>query len=317
MVICARIETDSDYNLMKYNKGACDMNKEQGNSVEQYYNSVSDLYHEQYEREQIFNTEKEYPANYFRMQLMLNSFINKKIKRVIEVGVGEGTPLSNLARAGIEPWGFDISTEMVDKSKRKMKENNLNDNNIFWGDIQDPTTYVHALKDGQFDGLMAMGVMPHVENDEMVLKNMSSLVKPGGSVFVEFRNSLFSLFSMNRYTADFILNDLLQNVGAEVKSIVKKDIEKRLNMDSPLKREYDFIPSKFHNPFEVLDLFKKLNFINTNLHWYHYHPAMPYLEEATPKCFREEAIKLEHETSSWRGMFLCSAFVVEADKKED
>jgi hypothetical protein len=33
-----------------------------------------------------------------------------------------------------------------------------------------------------------------------------------------------------------------------------------------------------------------------------------------PELFREEAVRLEHETSGWRGLFLCSAFVVEAVK---
>ena len=30
------------------------------------------------------------------------------------------------------------------------------------------------------------------------------------------------------------------------------------------------------------------------------------------KDFRHQGIKYEHENSGWRGMFLCSAFVVEA-----
>jgi hypothetical protein len=42
---------------------------------------------------------------------------------------------------------------------------------------------------------------------------------------------------------------------------------------------------------------------------------MPYLADRMPELFREEAIRLEHESSGWRGLFLCSAFVVEAVKK--
>ena len=46
------------------------------------------------------------------------------------------------------------------------------------------------------------------------------------------------------------------------------------------------------------------------------HPAMPYLNDIDKELFREEALKLEHDTSGWRGLFLCSAFVVEAIKPE-
>ena len=135
---------------------------------------------------------------------------------------------------------------------------------------------------------------------------------------------MFSLFTFNRHTADFILTDLLRDVAHEVKEIVARDLESRLRMDMPPKRErigssdapgYDAILSKFHNPFEVIELFKKHNFGDIKLLWYHYHPAMPYLEEKLPDMFRRESIRLEHEPSNWRGFFLCSAFVVEAVKK--
>ena len=75
---------------------------------------------------------------------------------------------------------------------------------------------------------------------------------------------------------------------------------------------YDSILSKFHNPFEVVELFKELKFQDPKLLWYHYHPSVPYLESKNKKDFRHQGIKYEHENSGWRGMFLCSAFVVEA-----
>ena len=120
---------------------------EEKKSVSNHYDAVAAQYHEQYERERLFDLSSPYPANYFRLQLLLNSFITKNIKRVIEVGVGEGTPLATLGKAGIDVWGFDISTEMVRKSQETMQNNGMDPDHIFWGDIQDPTTYVHALKD--------------------------------------------------------------------------------------------------------------------------------------------------------------------------
>lgn len=293
-------------------------------SVRSHYDAAAKNYHEHYQREKLYQTHENYPANYFRLQLLLNSFLAKGVKRVIEVGVGEGTPLTTLAKAGIDVWGFDISQEMVEASKRIMQNNGMNPDHVFWGDVQDPSTYVQALKDGLFDGVMAMGVMPHVENDDMVINNISTMIRPGGSVFIEFRNKLFSLFTFNRYTADFILNDLLGDVSEEVKAVVAKDLENRVRLDMPPRRDtiagsdapgYDAILSKFHNPFEVVELFKKHDFEDIRLLWYHYHPAMPYLEQQLPEVFRREAIRLEHEPSNWRGYFLCSAFVVEAVKK--
>jgi 2-polyprenyl-3-methyl-5-hydroxy-6-metoxy-1,4-benzoquinol methylase len=295
-------------------------------AVSKHYDAVAADYQKQYESDHLLDLSRPYPANYFRLQLLIDSFTSKGIKRVIEVGVGEGTPLSTLGKSGIEVWGFDISSAMVDASRERMRECGMNPDHIFWGDIQDSTTYAPAFKSGLFDGLMAMGVMPHVADDDLVLDNMAALVRPGGSVFIEFRNSLFSLFTFNRYTADFILNDLLAGVSSTVKTAVAKDLESRLRMDMPPVRTkvdgsdapgYDAILSRFHNPFEVPALFARHGFEQMKLLWYHYHPAMPYLEASMPALFREEAIGLERESSGWRGLFLCSAFVVEAVKGPD
>lgn len=297
---------------------------EDNNSVIEHYDESSSTYHEFYDKEKLFDVSAPYPANYFRLQLLLNSFKSKKIQNVIEVGVGEGTPLTTLGKAGMDVWGFDISKEMVKKSKENMEKNNMNKEQIFCGDIQNPTTYTQVLHDMKFDGLIAMGVMPHVNNDDEVLKNMASLVKSKGHVFIEFRNKLFSLFTCNRNTVDFILNDLLIGVDDKVKSLVRKDLESRLRVDVPPIRKkianssapgYDAILSKFHNPFEIIEKFKKFGFRNINILWYHFHPAMPYLEKNIPEIFRKESINLEHDPTDWRGYFLCSAFVIEAIKE--
>ena len=163
--------------------------------IRQHYDASAENYHLQYERNLISDVSRDYPANYFRLQLLLNSFLRNNVRRVIEVGVGEGTPLITLSKAGIDVAGFDISESMVAKSKENFKINNLDESKILWGDIQDPITYSPLLSDGQFDALLAMGVTPHVRNDEFVIQNMRDMVKPGGRVFIEFRNKLFSFFT--------------------------------------------------------------------------------------------------------------------------
>lgn len=284
-----------------------------------HYDAAAADYHQIYERDRLSDLTAPYPANYFRMQKMLNAFVEADVKRVIEVGVGEGAPLRTLAKAGVDAWGFDISEKMVETARRRAVEVGIDPAQIFWGDVEDPATYVEALRDGKFDGLMAMGVMPHVQNDDFVLENMRTMVKPGGRVFIEFRNKLFSLFTFNRHTYEFIMDDLLAGVDERLREQVAMDLKARLEMDKPTPRTgdpnapgYDEIRSKFHNPFEVLDMFERCGFEEAGLHWYHYHPAPPVLEAADPAIFRTEAMKMEHETSGWRGFFLCSAFVVEA-----
>jgi len=294
------------------------------NPISEHYDKSADTYHLQYQEELLYDLNRDYPANYFRLKQLKESFADKKIKNIVEVGVGEGTPLVEIAKLGIQVSGFDISKEMVRVSRDTLAKNGMDQNRVIEGDIEKPNTYSELLKFGPFDGLLAMGVMPHVMNDKQSLINMTDLLTPGGTIFVEFRNKLFSLFTFNRNTMDFIMDDLLLNVSSTLKDLVRNNLQNRLEMslpkiravheDDPTTPGYDAILSKFHNPFEILNLFSDLGFQDSHLLWYHFHPAMPFLEEHQKMLFREEAFKLEENPSDWRGMFLCSAFVVEARK---
>jgi len=290
--------------------------------VSAYYDAIAQSYHEQYEPELLLSKGR-YPANYFRLQLLLKSFSEKKIKRVLEVGVGEGTPLVTLAKGGMAVWGFDISIGMVEAAKKNFLKNGLDPECIFSADIQEEKTLKPIRHVGPFDAVLALGVMPHVKNDDITLKNIAKFVRPRGSVFIEFRNKLFSLFTFNRSTLEFILDDLLADIDPVLRSNVTKELKSRLRMDLPPMRHkvegtdapgYDVIPSKFHNPLTITDLFARNGFRDCRFLWYHYHPAMPLVEERFPDLFRKEAIKLESNSSDWRGYFMCSAFVVEAVK---
>ena len=68
-------------------------------SVSEHYNASAGNYHRQYQEETLRDLTQEYPANYFRLQLLLQSFTKNNVKTAIEVGVGEGTPLATLASA--------------------------------------------------------------------------------------------------------------------------------------------------------------------------------------------------------------------------
>jgi 2-polyprenyl-3-methyl-5-hydroxy-6-metoxy-1,4-benzoquinol methylase len=291
-------------------------------SVSEYYNFVGDDYFKQYQRSNL-KTSREYPANYFRLQILVRLLAEAGAKSVYEVGVGEGTPLVTMASLGLRVAGCDIAEKMVARARATFEEAGLSPDLIQWGDVEDSTTFSRQLNGGRFDAVVAAGVMPHIRNDEHVLKNMGMIVRPGGKALVEFRNKLFSLFTMNRYTKEFILDDLLRDVSPSLKQVVAEELDRRLATELPKVRAvsgadgegpgYDRILSKFHNPFELMETFARCGFTNVKVHWYHYHAVPPLLEGRAGNELREASLSLEHE-GSWRGMFLCSAGVIEADR---
>jgi 2-polyprenyl-3-methyl-5-hydroxy-6-metoxy-1,4-benzoquinol methylase len=288
--------------------------------VDDHYNAVAAGYHRQYQRENLESWEQ-YPANYFRLQILIQRLSSLRLESVYEVGVGEATPLATMASMGFRVAGCDIAESMVAKAQENFKSRGLDPSVIQWGDIQDSITLANRRGVQAFDAVIAAGVLPHISNDSLALQNMRMLVRDGGRIFVEFRNQLFSLFTFNRYTKEFILDELLRDVPVEIKNEVGQEIDRRVAIDLPPPRiveqggapGYDAILSKFHNPFELTELVASSGFKDVQIHWYHYHPAPPMLEGKIGHAFRKAAIALEHE-GSWRGYFLCSAGVIEAVK---
>jgi SAM-dependent methyltransferase len=285
--------------------------------ISEYYDAVAENYFAQYQPADP-SSWKKYPQNYFRLQLILQRMAVSGCKSVYEVGTGEGTPLAIMAGMGYSVAGCDISQRMVELTRQRLQEMQIDPARVQRGDIEDSLTVVNQLVYGPFDTLIALGVMPHVFNDSLALRNMRMFLRKRGKLFIEFRNKLFSLFTFNRHTKRFILDDLLAGVADDVKAEVEHELDQRLAMDQPPQMteggnevNYNTLPAKFHNPFEVVDLLKDAGFKRVRFHWYHYHPALPMLESKIQKRFWEEAKKLEH-SSSWRGYFLCSAFVAEA-----
>jgi 2-polyprenyl-3-methyl-5-hydroxy-6-metoxy-1,4-benzoquinol methylase len=289
------------------------------NLVAKYYDGISKEYSRQYEVEDLLTKDK-YPQNYFRLKLLMQRLKTLGLNNLYEVGCGEGTPLAVIGKSGISVSGCDISEKMVDITKEHIAEVSLDSNKVQLGDIQNFSTISNQLDAGPFDSVVAFGVMPHVVDDDLVFSNIKKLLDNKGRIFIEFRNKLFSLFTFNRYTKEFILDDLIKNVSNDVKDKVSLELDKRLNLDHPKRRSgptdsgisYDDIRAKYHNPFEVVDFVKKHGFHDINIHWYHYHPAPPMLENNFKKDFWQEASKMEMGNNDWRGYFLCSAFVVEA-----
>ncbi len=280
-----------------------------------FYDSVAADYHQQYQLNNLAEGKK-YPQNYFRLQILIKRVKALGICSIYEVGTGEGTPLAMMAEMGCKVAGCDISPKMVEQTQKRLKRIHVPSNVVQWGNIEEQASIANQTAYGPFDALFALGVMPHVLNDEVAINNMRQFVRPGGRLFIEFRNKLFSLFTFNRYTKEFILNDLLLGVREDVKGQVARDLDNRLEMSQPSLPEgslsYSDIQAKFHNPFEVQDLFKRMGFGATKIHWYHFHPAPPFLEPQMKQQYWLEASRLEYD-ESWRGYFLCSAFVIEVE----
>jgi 2-polyprenyl-3-methyl-5-hydroxy-6-metoxy-1,4-benzoquinol methylase len=286
-----------------------------------FYDSAAEEYYKIYQPDKLLY--RNGLGDYIRLQIALRLIVEFGAKSVFEVGVGDGTPLAAVHKMGLSVAGCDIAPKMVEVSVRRFKELGFEKSPVFLADVEKSLDLASGLSADKHDVVLAMGVMPHVNNDLLALRNMHALLKPGGKLLVEFRNALFSLFTFNRYTHDFIVDDLLKDVTKSVRKKVSESLQGICKMDLPPVRDvapdgsgpgYDLIQAKFHNPFELPELLGGAGFGKMKNHWYHVHAAPPMLSDALGDTLDEESMKLEHGgTDDWRGYFLCSAVLVEVE----
>lgn len=253
-----------------------------------------------------------YPANHFAFRQVLSVLQAEGAQRMVEVGVGQGRAIPIFEAAGIQMYGVDNDPDMVEKSAGVMAQAGMPRERISWGDIEDSVSLSTIRRSGPFDALLAMGVLPHVGHDKVALENMLQLVKPGGTVFVECRNKLFSLVTFNRFTYEFIMDDLLAGVSGAPREAASTFLKTRVDIDTPPKPTGH--AAKYHNPLDIHEVFQQAGFTAIRVRPFHYHASMPRFEKELGASFRAESIALENEPSDWRGLFLCSAFVVEAHR---
>ncbi len=278
-----------------------------------HFGKEASVYHEQYVNP---NEYEKYPADRFRLNIFLSLLQEISPKSVLDVGCGSGQPLLEVLEAGFNAQGLEFSPEMVSHAKKRLEEAGQDPQRVIHGNMEKTSEHVQSL----YDCVTAMGSVYYARDFAQTMKEVSSVVKENGDFIFSLRNKLFSLFSMNQYTIDFLINDMLP--FKELSSECQKEVSQHL-MDKCLTGELREkfktvdacnIHSIFHNPLTIGQEIKAYGLELVDLYYYHYHALPPVFEHSFTQEFREQSAKLE-KAQDWRGMFLCSTFIVHARKK--
>lgn len=282
----------------------------------EYYNQEASEYIKQYQ-----NNYEAYPANLIRINFITDRLKANNVKTVLDAGCGTCGPMIRLLKEGFNVKGFDFSQDMVDKGKEELAKECIDIGMIRQADLEKDL----SLYGEKFDAAIALGVFPHIVDEKLALSNMRSILNPGGRVFIEFRNDLFATYTFNNYSCNFFLNKMIGLDSLGLQEHIHKDIvdffstaafAAQENKQQDGKISYSNILAKFHNPLTIGDdLFKPCGFSVIKTHFYHYHALPPFFQNKYPKLFRELSLNME-KTDDWRGHFMASAFVIEAQRAE-
>lgn len=276
-----------------------------------YYDQEAGHYIDLYRGERM---EREvYPANDIRLELIVARMRELGVRSVLDVGCGSGGPLVRFLGEGFDAVGVDFSEGMVAAARDVLDDAGLDPGRVSWGDVERADT----LSVGPFDALVATGVFPHNLDDAAAYASLRSRLTRDGVAFVEYRNALMALFSLNSYSEPFFWHDLIEadTLPDGLRQATRAYLAEKLDtpvqsVGRPREIEYTNILARFHNPLTLPDEVAAHGFAIERIHWYHFHAAPPALERDHRVEFWERSLALE-DPADWRGMFMASAFVAE------
>jgi ubiquinone/menaquinone biosynthesis C-methylase UbiE len=118
-------------------------------------------------------------------QLLFLSLGNQRLGKVLDIGCGTGGLLDQLQAGSEELWGMDISEEALKYCSLR------GHNRLVLGDA------LHApFPPAYFDVITAIGLIEHLEEDDLFLHEIRRLLKPNG-IFIMLTSSFPYLWSMH------------------------------------------------------------------------------------------------------------------------
>jgi len=287
------------------------MSEESIETVKEYYNQVASEYDRHY-AEDIDG----YPNNRIRREIVVDRLVEAEVDTVLDVGCGDGSVMLSLLEEGLDVVGFDFAENMVSEAKGKLEANDFDPDRVSHGDIRE-----ELPRDEDFDAVIALGVFPHLPNTEGNLEGIRETLADGGVTLIEFRNDLFDVFTLNKYSYEFYANELLAEVDLPTEAATALDqrlrdafnvtpAETEAQGDQDDELSYDDIYAPFSNPFIVEEQFESLGYTDLDMHFYHYHGMLPEFEAEYPEAFHEASLEFE-DPNDWRGYLMASAFVIE------
>jgi ubiquinone/menaquinone biosynthesis C-methylase UbiE len=106
---------------------------------------------------------------------------------ILDIGCGTGHLAGELMQRGYTAWGVDLSEGMVEYARQ-----HYNPDRFRVGDIERI-----PFPDNTFDAVMCLGVMEYLEKDELALREMWRVLKPGGRAVITTPNILCPFFHMD------------------------------------------------------------------------------------------------------------------------
>ncbi len=288
---------------MKYSKDA----------TVSYFDSVADSY-----SEDSYGYDN---PNAYRLEIVKGLFQEIPKGNVLDAGCGAGDLLCYLASQGYGVAGTDISPNMV-----KVTQNQLSSAGVKDAIVETtPLSELSCFANDHFDVVTALGVLPYIPEDEegSSYKEITRVLKPGGTFIAAYQNELFDVLTFNRYTMRFFKNNIFPVISNVAVDLDLEGLERRLeglvtHPDKPTLNDEKAASQRGHvftrpeNPVTLPDKFSEYGLKHIGNYYYNFHALPPLILNEDPSLKGIGRLLEIKYAQHWLGMFMASTFVTVA-----
>ena len=154
-------------------------------------------------------------------KLQHNEKLPLKGINLLDIGCGGGLLSEPMHRLGANVTGIDASKKNIEIAKIHAKKNNLNINYI--------CTSPEKIEKKNFDVILNMEIVEHVDNVDLFLESSSNLLKKNGLMFVATINKTLKSYLFAIIGAEYILRWLPIGTHEWEKFIKPEDLKETLS----------------------------------------------------------------------------------------
>lgn len=233
--------------------------------------------------------------------------------RILDYGCGGGHLLVALAKHGHDVLGIEPGSKLQEFASEKLQQLGLPGDSVKLGGLD----ALQKIESHSLDMVVAMGVFQYLSESEYAtaLTEMNRVLKHDGHLVCTFQNSLFDLFTFNKFTVDFLEQQIfspLAPLGLKVDAAVEQVKTLMVNPDLPKHSETrarDNIFVRLTNPLTLPEELQQFGFSIQKRHFYAFHAVPPLISKAVGADKVSELLEIEH-SEDWQGHFTGSAFLV-------
>jgi len=157
--------------------------------------------------------------NYFKIDK--DKKIPLKSLKILDIGCGGGLISEPMSRLGADVTGIDASDKNIQVAKLHAKKNNLKINYI-------NTTPENLDRQNEFDIILNLEVVEHVENLDLYLSSCFKLIKKDGIMFTATINRTMTSYVKAIVGAEYVLRWLPIGTHDWNKFIKPEELERKL-----------------------------------------------------------------------------------------